>query len=64
MRISEINTQIIRKNGKPVFAVIPYDAYIDFMEKQSKPEETETNLYASKLNDLVCSMGISVREHV
>jgi hypothetical protein len=64
MRISEINTQIIRKNGKPVFAVIPYDAYIDFMEKQSKPEETEINLYASKLNDLVCSMGISVREHV
>jgi hypothetical protein len=64
MKISEMNTQIIKKDGKPVFAVIPYDAYIDFMGKQSKPEETETNLYVSKLNDLVCSMGMSVREHV
>ena len=68
MRISEMNTQIIKKNGKPIFAVIPYEAYIDFMEKKSEPERTETNFHATtkindpKLNDLVRSMGLSVSE--
>jgi len=62
MKIGQTKTQIIEKNGKPVFAVIPYDEYIDFMGKQSVPEKKGNDFQASKLNDLVLSMGLPVRK--
>jgi DNA-binding XRE family transcriptional regulator len=48
MNVHTSNTQIIKKDGLPVFAVIPYEDYLALLPAQSKENDTIPQEVAEK----------------